>query len=113
MLSEDLIKRRGKAIPIRSLLSAEIKKSIYMLMFTLLAIIVLVSIVYLLNSSQSNQKGYSLKQQELEKDNLIEQSNQLVRKLIQAQSSTSIENNSSVKTMIKPEKPIYIDTSKK
>jgi len=113
MLSEDLIKRRGKAMPTRTLLSAEIKKSIYMLMFTLLAIIVMVSIVYLLNSSQSTQKGYSLKQQQLEKDTLIEKSNLLIRQLIQAQSFTSIENNTAVKTMIKPEKPVYLAPPKK
>jgi hypothetical protein len=108
MLSEDIIKRRGKTIPTRTPFSMEIKRSIYMLIFTLLAIIVLVSIVYLLNSSQSTQKGYSLKQQQLEKDTLVEQSHDLVRKIIQAQSFSNIENNALVKAMIKPETPVYL-----
>jgi hypothetical protein len=45
----------------------------------------------------------------LEKDTLIEKSNLLIRQLIQAQSFTSIENNTVVKTMIKPEKPVYLE----
>lgn len=107
MLTEEIIKRRGKTIPTKTPLSIEIKKSVYMLIFTLLSIIVLVSIVYLLNSSQSTQKGYSLKQQQLEKDNLIEESHDLVRKIIQAQSFSNIENSTLVKAMIKPQ-PVYI-----
>lgn len=113
MLHNDIINRRGKTIPTRSPFSEQVRKSIYMLMFTLLAIIVMVSIVYLLNSSQSTQKGYSIKQQQLEKDLLIEKSNELIRQLIQAQSFHSIENSALVKKMIKPEKPVYIDLSKK
>ncbi len=109
MLSEDLIKRRGKTIPIRTPLSLEIRKSIYLLIFTLLAIIVLVSIVYLLNSSQSTQKGYSIKAGQLYQDTLTEQGRQLVGKIIQAQSYSNIENNNWVKSMIKPDSLTYID----
>jgi Na+-transporting NADH:ubiquinone oxidoreductase subunit NqrC len=109
MVQEEIIRKRGKSIPLRTPLSQEIKKSIFMLIFTLLAIIVLVSIVYLLNSSQTTQKGYSLKQQQLEKDQLMEKSRDLVRQIIQAQSFTNIENNQLVKQMVKPEKPVYLD----
>jgi ATP-dependent Zn protease len=109
MASDETIKRRGKIIPLKNPLSVEIRKSIFMLIFTLLSIIVLVSIVYLLNSSQTNQKGNALKQQQLEKDALKEQSNQLVNTLIKAQSYNKIENSELVKNMIKPETPIYIE----
>ncbi len=109
-LSEDLIiGKRGKTIPVKTPLSQEIKKSIYMLIFTLLAIMVLVSMAYLLNSSQTTQKGYSLKQQQLEKDQLTQQTHDLVGKIIQAQSFSSIQNNELVKKMTKPEKPVYLD----
>jgi hypothetical protein len=104
-----VVKRRGKSIPLRKPLSQEIKKSIFMLIFTLLAIIVLVSIVYLLNSSQTTQKGYSLRQQQLEKDLLIEESNQWVHKIIQAQSFQGISDNELVKKMVQIEKPIYLE----
>lgn len=113
MLPEEIIQRRGKIIPTKTPLSLEIKKSIYMLGFTLLCIIILVSIVYLLNSSQSTQKGYSLKQDQLQKDALVEQSNDLVRKIIDAQSYTTIEKSNLVKSMVKPEKPVYVDMEEK
>lgn len=109
MLSEDLIKRRGKSIPNRTTLSVEIKKSIYMLIFTLLAIIVLVSIVYLLNSSQSTQKGYSIKAEQLQQDTLTEQGRELVSKIIQAQAYANIENSDWVKKMTKPDGLTYVD----
>lgn len=83
-----------------------------MLIFTLLAIIVLVSIVYLLNSSQTTQKGYSLKQQQLEKDLLVEESNQWVGKIIKAQSFQNMAESELVKTMIKTETPIYLEEEK-
>ncbi len=108
-VTEEIIKRRGKSIPIRTPLSQEIKKSVSMLVFTLLAIIILVSIVYLLNSTQTSQKGYSLKQEQQEKDKLVETSHDLIRQLIDAQSFKNIENSALVKSMIKPPEIIYVD----
>jgi hypothetical protein len=109
MVTEDLYKRRGKTIPNKKPLSVEIKKSIYMLMCTLLIIGILVSIVYMLNSSQSNQKGYVLKQNQLEKDNLIEENRNLINKIIEAKAFSEIENNPQIKNMFKPEKVTYVD----
>lgn len=109
MVTEEFIKRRGKTIATRTPLSVEIKKSISMLLFTLLAIIILVSIVYLLNSSQTSQKGNSLKQQQLEKEQLQEKSHDLIKMLIDAQSFKNIENSNLVKSMVKPDKPVYLD----
>jgi len=109
MSTEDIIKKRGRSIPLKTPLSQQIRKSIYQLIFTLLAIIVLVSIAYLLNSSQATQKGYSLNQEQLEKDQLTETTRDLVGKIIQAQSYKTLENNDLVKKMIKPDQPIYLE----
>jgi len=106
---DEIIKRRGKTIPTKNPLSVEIRKSIFMLVFALLAIIVMVSIVYLLNSSQTSQKGYSLEQEQLHKDQLTEQSNDLVSKIIQAQSFKNIESTDQVKQMVKPDNTIYLE----
>jgi hypothetical protein len=106
---DEIIKRRGNSIPTKRPFSVEIKKSIYMLIFTLLAIIVMVSIVYLLNSSQTNQKGYSLEEAQLQKDTLTEESNKLVSKIIQAESSKSIEGSDQVKQMVPPDNTVYFD----
>lgn len=83
-----------------------------MLIFTLLAIIVLVSIVYMLNSSQTTQKGYALKQQQLEKDLLNEEKNQWISKIIQAQSFQNMKESSLVQQMIKLENPVYLQEQK-
>jgi predicted Holliday junction resolvase-like endonuclease len=112
MLSEEIIKRRGKSIPTKTPLSIEVKKSIYMLIFALLSIIIMVSIVYLMNSSQATQKGYSIKQEDLEKTLLNEEKQELIRKIIEAQSFQEIENSELVKKMVKPTDTIYIDTEK-
>lgn len=109
---DEIINRRGKSIPTKNPLSVEIRKSIFMLVFALLAIIVMVSIVYLLNSSQTNQKGYSLKEEQLQKDTLTEQANQLIGKIIQAQSFKSIEGSDQVKQMVKPDTTVYLDPNK-
>ncbi len=83
-----------------------------MLFFALLAIIIMVSIVYLLNSSQTNQKGYSLKEEQIKKNNLIEQSDDLVSKIIQAESSQSIAGSDQVRQMVEPQNTIYMYTEK-
>ena len=109
MISEDYLKKRGRSIPIKKPLSVEIKKSIFMLMATLLVIIVLVGIVYLLNSSQSSQKGYTLKQEQLHKDKLIEDSRTLINKIIDAKASSNLTDKSLFKNMVKPERVDYLD----
>jgi len=109
---DEIIKRRGKSIPTKNPLSVEIKKSISQLVFALLAIIVMVSIVYLLNSSQTGQKGNSIQEEQLQKDALTQQSTDLVGKIIQAQSFKSIEGSDQVKQMVKPTGTVYLDPNK-
>ena len=60
-------RRQGKIIPKKKPLSKEVKKSITWLTFTLIFLTVILSIVYLLNTTQSNQKGYALKQEQIKK----------------------------------------------
>jgi uncharacterized protein YxeA len=105
---EEIIQRRGKIIPNKKPLSLEVKKSISLLMFTLLSIIILIVMVYLLNNTQDGQKGYVLKQEQLKKEELESQSRELINKIIQAKSYQSLENNPLIKSMIKPEKLEYI-----
>ncbi|MBD3270718.1 hypothetical protein GF376_04275 [Candidatus Peregrinibacteria bacterium] len=111
MVSDDFLAKRGKTIPNKKPLSVEVKKSIYMLISTLMVIIVMVSIVYLLNSSQSSQQGNTLKQNQILKDDLIDQSRILINKIIEAQSFKTIENSQVIEGMIKPENIEYIDKS--
>lgn len=101
-------RRQGKIIQRKNPLSKEVKQSIHMLIFTLLSIIVILSIVYLLNTTQSNQKGYQLLQEQLKKEQLKKENENLLNKITKAKATNKIDVNSGIKTMQKPENPQYI-----
>lgn len=111
----ELMQRRrlGKIINRRSTLSQDVKKSIYMLVFTLLGLIVILSMVFLLNTSQSSQKGYVLQQQQSKKEQLTVQNHDLVNKIIEAMTFQRIQDSPIIKGMIKPENPTYIKEEEK
>ena len=110
---EDIKYRRkeGKIISRKATLSQEVKKSIYLLIFTLLGIIILLSIVFLLNTSQSTQKGYILQQEQVDKQNFLSQNEQLLEKIIQAQAYKTIESKILGKNMLPPQNLTYIQTN--
>jgi len=80
-----------------------------MLTFTLLGLIVLLSIVFLLNTSQSSQKGYILKQEQLKKEALLGTNHDLINKIIEEMTYTRIENSPIIKTMQKPATLMYLN----
>lgn len=102
-------RRRGKLIPPKKTLSLQVKRSISLLIGTLIFLVVLISIVYLLNTTQSSQKGYVLQQEQLRKDDLLLQDRNLINKIIDAQSYNKIEESDLVQDMVKPENPLYIE----
>lgn len=102
-------KKQGRIITKRVPLSAEIKKSITWLIFTLIFLIILLSIVYLLNTTQSSQKGYQLKQEQIKKEQLELQNRDLITKIISAMSYHKIETSKKVESMLKAENLLYIE----
>lgn len=102
-------RRQGKIVTRKKPLSGQVKKVISLLIFTLLFLIVILSIVYLLNTTQSSQKGYTLKQEQLRKDDLQLENRGLVQNIIQAMSFDKIEQSEIVKSMTKVENPLYIE----
>ena len=102
-------RRQGKIIPKRTPLSKEVKKSITWLLFTLVFLTVILSIVYLLNTTQSSQKGYALKQEQMRKEQLELEKRDLVNKIIGAMSFNKIEQSDTVSGMEKLENPIFIE----
>jgi hypothetical protein len=101
-------RRLGKIVPKKIPLSRQIKKSISMLLFSLLFLVVLLSIVYLMNTTQSNQKGYVLTQEQLRKDNLMMERRHLINMVNEAKSLLIIENSPLLQQMVKPDKTNYI-----
>lgn len=104
---------QGKNFTKKMPLSQEIKRSIFLLIFTLLTIIVLLSIVFLLNRSEETQKGYALKKQELEREEYLLQNRELINKIIEAQSFHTIQDSQNVKGMLPPENVTFIEGKKK
>lgn len=101
-------KKEGKILPRKTTLSQEVKKSIFLLIATLLGLIVLLSIVFLLNTSQATQKGYILQQQQLDKENFLSTQREWIEKIIQAQAFKTIQEKIVGKNMKPPEKMTYI-----
>jgi cell division protein FtsL len=100
--------RQGKIITRKKPLSIEIKKSIYLLVFTLLSIIVILSIVFLLNTSQTYQKGNILQQEQIKKEQLLFENRELINKIIDAMAYQKVEDSPLIKGMQKPDNLEYI-----
>lgn len=105
-------RRTGKIIARKNTLSQEVKKSIFMLIFTLLGLIVILSTVFLLNTSQFSQKGYVLNQEQQKKEQLTVENHTLVNKIIDAMRYDRIETSPILGTMQPPETLQYIDKEK-
>jgi hypothetical protein len=110
-MDSNLVEKRrlGKLITRKNTLSQEVKKSIFMLIFTLLGLIVILSVVFLLNTSQSSQKGYILNQEQLKKEQLTVKNHELVNKIIEAMTYARIETSPVKQAMQPPETLEYID----
>ncbi len=111
MASNKLVElvRQGRIITKKKSLSQEIKRSIFLLIFTLLSLIVVLSIVFLLNTSQTYQKGNILQQEQEKKKDLMDLNHELLNKIIDAISYQKIEESPIIKAMQKPENPEYIE----
>jgi hypothetical protein len=111
MSLEELIARRyhGKIIPRKIPLSQEIKKNIYLLVFTLLFIIIILSIAFLLTTSGQAEQGNILQSIQSEKDQYTSQKRVLDDKILDAQSLKTIENSEKVQQMQKVEAPVYLE----
>lgn len=110
MSLEELIERRlsSKIIPRRIPLSQEIRRGIYLLVFSLLSIIVVLNIIFLQNTSLEPQKGIMLSELEYNKEYLLQKHKELTTKKIEAESLRKLEENELVKQMQEPENIIYV-----
>ncbi len=107
-----LRKPEGKIINKKIPLSQEIKRGIYLLVFTLLGIIVTLGTVFLLNTSQATQKGYILKKEQIDKEQSLFINRDLINKIIEAQSFKTIEEKIMGKKMKPVEGLTYIKEKK-
>ena len=103
------LRKEGKIITKKQPLSQTVKRSISLLFFALLFIIVVLSIIFIMNSSQAYQKGNVLKQEKTKKETLLMENRRLIDEIIKSMAYDKIEQSDQVKSMKKPENPQYIE----
>lgn len=110
MVSDPIeLRKEGKIITKRKPLSYDVKRSITLLLFALLFIIVVLSIVFIMNSSQTYQKGNILEQEKAKKEKLLMLNRQLIDQMIKSTTYQKIKETPQVKSMQKPTNPQYIE----
>lgn len=108
---EDLMGKKfgSKIIKKRTTLSQEVRKAIMTLLFGLVLITVALSIVFLLNTSNSAQKGYVHSQLILQNEELENLNKELRMKVMDAKSLLNLESSNKVNSMETPEgNPVLI-----
>ena len=109
MVEEDILRKRyGKVLKKRTTLSQEVKRSIIWLFFGLILITVVLSVVFLLNTSNSAQKGYVHTQLRLENEELENINKELRMKVLQARSILHLEDTNQIEEMVEPENSTFI-----
>jgi len=108
---EDLIRKKygHKVIRKRIPLSQEIRKTIVSLLFGLVLITIALSIVFLLNTSNSAQKGYVHSQLKLQNDELENINKELQIKVMKAKSMFELEKTEKNDDMENPETILFAD----
>ncbi|MFC1810182.1 hypothetical protein ACFLZH_01665 [Patescibacteria group bacterium] len=107
---EDLMRKKygSKVIKKRTPLSQEVRKAIVTLLFGLVLITVALSIVFLLNTSNSAQKGYVHSQLILQNEELENLNKELKMKVMDAKSIIHLESSDKVNQMEEPESTPFI-----
>ena len=109
MVDEDFLKRYGsKVIKKRTPLSQEVRKAIVTLLFGLILITVVLSIVFLLNTSNSAQKGYVHSQLRLQNEELEDINRELKMKVMKAKSMFNLEKTEKISEMVDIEDLSYV-----
>ena len=76
---------------------------------TIISFYILLSVVFLLNTSQATQKGYILQQEQIDKENSLNIQRQWIEKIIQAQAFKTIQDAIVGKNMQPPAGMTYIN----
>lgn len=92
----------------REPLSLKINKTIFALVITLGLMIVILAVLFLTMVSSSGQKGYLLKELQIQNNQLQTENEKLKTELTEKLSFQKIENTEKVKEMTKPEAKVFI-----
>lgn len=92
----------------REPLSLRVSKTIKALIITLTLMILVLATLFLTMMSSSGQKGYELKQLQIQNKELQTEREKLKTALTEKLSFQKIENTDVIKEMIKPEQKIFV-----
>jgi len=110
MAEEDLLRKRygKKVFKKRTTLSQEVKRAIIWLFFGLILITVVLSVVFLLNTSNTAQKGYIHSQLQLQNEELENINKELRMKVLEARSILHLESLDKINDMTAPDNSTFI-----
>jgi len=92
----------------RNTLSRKVEVGVNALVFIIIALIALISLAYLANSNANATKGYSLKNLELKRSNLITENEILDMEIAKVQSLSSIQNDPKIISMTTADQPQFV-----
>lgn len=111
-MNEVILPKRNVKIFSRETFSRTTNKTITMLVLTLGGMIIILSAIFITMTSATSQKGYELKQLQLENEQLQTESEKLRGEVTDSRSFQSVEDAGKVKEMTAPNIKEYV-TSKK
>lgn len=89
-------------------LSIEVKKVLKLLTYTLLGMLLLSSVYFFAKTSNTAEKGYALRENQLLQKKLESENRILKQQVLDAQSLSRLKKSDVVSEMAQPEKPIYV-----
>lgn len=90
-------------------LSIEVKKVLNMLMYTLCSMLIVTSGYFFVKTSSTAERGYSLKENQVEQKKLESENRLLKQQVLEAQSIVELKKSEIVEGMQPPEKKIFIE----
>ena len=92
----------------RKTLSQKVEVGVTSLMFVMVALIAIISLVYLAHSNQNATKGYALKNLEVERTRLLTENEVWDMQIAQVKSLQAIQNDPKILSMRKADQPMYV-----
>lgn len=92
----------------RTPLSHEVKKILTMLMYTLLSILLVSSAYFFVKMSNTAERGYSFRENQLRQQYLDSENRTLKQRLLEVQSITELKQDPITKDMIEPATTIFV-----
>lgn len=92
----------------KNTLSQKVEVGVNALVFVIIALVALVSLLYLANANRNATKGYALKTLEMERTRLITENEIWDMEIARVQALNNIQNDNNVRYMVKADAPMYV-----